>query len=75
MKELNLELSIPFQKLQFVKKSKAASTFLPGIGQYMNNDPLGGTFFLLTDIAVTAGTIIGACCPGELHHPHEHGCC
>ena len=60
MKELNLELSIPFQKMQFVKKSKAASAVLPGIGQYMNNDPLGGTLFLVSNIAVITGTLIGA---------------
>ena len=60
MKEIALDLSIPFQKMQFVKKSKAASAVLPGVGQYMNNDPLRGTLFLISDIAVIAGTLIGA---------------
>jgi hypothetical protein len=60
IKELNLELSIPFQKMQFVKESKAASAIIPGMGQYMNNDPLGGTLFLVSNIAVITGTIIGA---------------
>lgn len=60
MKEVALDLSIPFQKMQFVKKSKVASAILPGFGQYMNNDPLGGTLFLISNIAVTAGTLIGA---------------
>jgi len=60
MKELALDLSIPFQKMQFVKNSKTASAVLPGIGQYMNNDPLSGTLFLISSIAVTAGTLIGA---------------
>ena len=35
MKEIALDLSIPFQKMQFVKKSKAASAVLPGVGQYI----------------------------------------
>ncbi len=46
--------------MQFVKKTKIASAILPGLGQYMNNDPLGGTLFLISDIVVTAGTLIGA---------------
>jgi len=60
MKEAALDLSIPFQKMQYVKKSKIASAILPGLGQYMNDDPLSGTLFLISDIAVTAGTLIGA---------------
>lgn len=60
MKEVALDLSIPFQKMQYVKKSKIASAIFPGIGQFMNEDPASGTFFLLTDIAVTTGTLIGA---------------
>ncbi len=31
MKEVALALSIPFQKMQFVKKSKIASAVLPGM--------------------------------------------
>lgn len=60
MKEVALDLSIPFQKMQHVKESKIASAVLPGLGQYMNNDPLGGTLFLISDITVIAGTLIGA---------------
>ena len=60
MKELALDLSIPFQKMQYVKKSKIASFILPGVGQYLNDDPLGGTLFLVSDLAITTGTLIGA---------------
>ena len=60
LREVALDLSIPFQKMQFVKKSKVASAILPGFGQYMNKDPLSGTLFLLSNIAVTAGTLVGA---------------
>lgn len=60
MKELALDLSIPYQKMQYVKKSKMASFILPGAGQYMNDDPLGGTIFIVTNLAITTGTLIGA---------------
>ena len=60
MKEVALDLSIPFQKMQYVKKSKTASAIIPGLGQFMNDDPASGTFFLLTDISVITGTLIGA---------------
>ena len=33
---------------------------MPGIGQYMNKDPLNGTLFLVSNIAVITGTLIGA---------------
>ena len=32
----------------------------PGMGQYMNHDTLGGTLFLIGDLAVFAGTLVGA---------------
>ena len=60
MKDLALELSIPFQKMQYVKESKTASAVFPGMGQYMNDDPVNGTLFLLSHLSVTAGTLIGA---------------
>lgn len=60
MKKLNLELSIPFQKMKYVKESEMASAVFPGFGQYMNDDPLGGTLFIVSNIAVITGTIIGA---------------
>ena len=60
MKGIALDLSIPYQKMQYVKKSKIASFILPGTGQYLNDDPLGGTIFLVSDLAITAGTLVGA---------------
>ena len=60
MRILALDLSIPFQKIQYVKESKTASAIFPGMGQYMNDDPLSGTFFLISHLTVTAGTLIGA---------------
>jgi hypothetical protein len=60
MKALALDLSIPWQKIQYVKDSKMASAIFPGMGQYMNDDALNGTLFLITHLTVTAGTLIGA---------------
>ena len=60
LKEIALDLSISFQKMQYVNKSKKASFILPGTGQFMNDDPLGGTLFLISDMAVTAGILAGA---------------
>lgn len=60
MKDLALDLSIPFQKIQYVNESKTASAIFPGMGQYMNDDPMTGTLFLVSHLTVTAGTLIGA---------------
>ncbi len=60
MKDLALDLSIPFQKMQYVNKSKKASFILPGTGQFLNNDPLGGSLFLVSNLAISTGTLIGA---------------
>ncbi len=63
LKELHAlasELSIRYQELAYMKKVRFASLMLPGAGQYMNGDALSGTLFLLGDIAVTAGTLIGS---------------
>lgn len=52
-------LSIPAQKNAFVKRSATASFFVPGLGQFMNDEPLLGTAFLLGDLAITAGATVG----------------
>ncbi len=60
LKALSMDLSIPFQKIQYVRKSKIASAVFPGVGQYMNDDAIGGTLFMLSNIAVISGTLITA---------------
>lgn len=52
-------LSIPAQKNAYVKRSASASFFVPGLGQFMNDEPLLGTAFLLGDLAITTGGTIG----------------
>jgi len=54
------QLSIAYRQEQHINKSRAISFMHPGMGQYMNRDALGGTLFLIGDLAVVAGTLVGA---------------
>jgi len=54
------EISIAYQKAAYVSKSRAASFMLPGIGQFMNDDPGMGALFLGLDLAAGVGTLLGA---------------
>lgn len=62
-------LSIARQEWAYVKRSEAASYFFPGAGQYLNGAPGTGTLFLAGNLAVIAGTIVGAyfLLPSDLH--------
>ena len=53
-------VSIVMQKIQYVQKVRRASFLLPGAGQFMTGDALGGSLFLAGDIALITGTLIGA---------------
>ena len=57
---LALDLSVPVQKIRFIERSRTASFILPGSGQFLNRDPLDGTLFLLSTLALTAGQLVGA---------------
>lgn len=59
IEELAGELSIPAQKTAYERKSALASMFMPGAGQFMNDDPLSGALFVAGDLAITAGTLVG----------------
>ncbi len=58
--EIAGELSIPLQKEFYVARSGFASAIQPGLGQFMNGDAVSGSLFLAGDIAIAAGTLIGA---------------
>jgi hypothetical protein len=60
MEKMAGEISIAVQKTWYVRRAKTASRVLPGAGQFMTGDPLGGSLFLLGDAAVISGTLIGA---------------
>jgi hypothetical protein len=58
--ELLGEISIAYQKAAYVSKSRAMSMMLPGLGQFMNDDPGMGALFLSLDIVTGVGMLLGA---------------
>jgi hypothetical protein len=54
------EISIAYQKAAYVSKSRAASFMLPGMGQFMNDDPGAGALFLSIDLLTGVGMLLGA---------------
>ena len=60
LKQINMDLSVPLQKIQFIKKSEMASRMIPGMGQFINKEVLGGTLFLVSSLAIKAGSLVGA---------------
>lgn len=58
--ELLGEISIAYQKAAYVSKSRAASFVLPGMGQFMNDDPGSGALFLSLDVLTGVGALLGA---------------
>ncbi len=60
LEKITGQVSIAVQKSWYVRRAKTASKALPGAGQFMTGDPLGGSLFLLADAAVVSGTLIGA---------------
>jgi hypothetical protein len=54
------EISVARQKDAYVQRARAASFMVPGVGQFMGGDPVGGSLFLAGDVALFAGTVLGA---------------
>jgi len=57
---LAARISIAEQQDRYVQKARSASWHLPGVGQFMTGDSLGGSLFLAGGVTVIAGTLIGA---------------
>jgi hypothetical protein len=53
-------LSVAMRQEAWIHGSAMASLALPGLGQFMNRDPLGGSLYLAGSAAVAAGTLAGA---------------
>jgi hypothetical protein len=53
-------ISVSRQEARYVQRARVASRFVPGAGQFLTGDTLGGALFLGGDIALVAGTLIGA---------------
>ena len=53
-------LSVAMRQEAWIHGSRMASLALPGLGQFLNRDPLGGSLYLAGSAAVAAGTLVGA---------------
>ena len=53
------QLSVVQQKSAYIKKSAYKSFMIPGLGQFMNGEPLSGALYLTADLAIAAGTLVG----------------
>ncbi|MCX7029917.1 MAG: hypothetical protein NTU62_07315 [Spirochaetes bacterium] len=53
-------LSVAMQQEAWIHGSAMSSLALPGLGQFLNRDPLGGSLYLVGSAAVAAGTLVGA---------------
>jgi pyruvate/2-oxoglutarate dehydrogenase complex dihydrolipoamide acyltransferase (E2) component len=53
-------LAIAVQKERYVQRARNASFMLPGLGQFMTGDTLGGWLFVAWDVTVLAGTLLSA---------------
>jgi hypothetical protein len=60
LQELLGRLSVARQKTAFIARSRAMSMMMPGLGELVNKDKVGGALFMTADLALLAGTIIGA---------------
>jgi hypothetical protein len=60
LEELLGRLSVAQQKAAFIARSKAMSMMMPGLGQFVNKDAVSGALFLTADLALIAGTLVGA---------------
>ncbi len=60
LEKLKGQVSIALQKEAYVRKAAMASFALPGVGQFRTGDTLGGALFLAGDLALVAGTLVGA---------------
>ena len=68
-------VSVELQEASFIRHSQMASKIIPGMGQFMNGEALSGTLFLLSDIVLVAGTLVGSyfLLPAELQiNPFDH---
>jgi hypothetical protein len=60
LRDIAGRLSVAGQKDRYVARSRAMSFMMPGSGQFLNKDYGAGAAFLAADLAVVAGTLVGA---------------
>lgn len=59
VQDLAGELSIPMQQSAYVQKARIASMIMPGMGQFITGDTVGGALYAAADVAIAAGTMVG----------------
>ena len=59
LEKLEGQISVAIQKEEYVRRTAAASFFLPGLGQFRTGDTTNGALFLAGDLAVAAGALLG----------------
>lgn len=60
IEKITAHIAIAVQKERYVQKVRAASFTLPGVGQFIAGDNLGGWLFVAWDVTVLAGTLLSA---------------
>jgi pyruvate/2-oxoglutarate dehydrogenase complex dihydrolipoamide acyltransferase (E2) component len=60
VEKIAAHLAIAMQKERYVQRVQQASFALPGVGQFMAGDILGGWLFAAWDVTVLAGTVVSA---------------
>jgi hypothetical protein len=53
-------VSVAEQNARYVERARAASRMLPGVGQFMTGDAVGGSLYFAADIALMTGVLIAA---------------
>jgi hypothetical protein len=60
IEKITAHLEIAIQKERYVERVRNASFLLPGVGQFIAGDTLGGWLFVAWDVTVFAGTLVSA---------------
>ncbi len=60
VEKIAAHLAIAVQKERYVQRVQRASFMLPGAGQFMTGDTLGGWLFVAWDLTVLVGTVVSA---------------
>ncbi len=53
-------ISVAEQNARSIERARAASRMLPGVGQFMTGDAVGGSLYFAADIALMTGMLIAA---------------
>jgi pyruvate/2-oxoglutarate dehydrogenase complex dihydrolipoamide acyltransferase (E2) component len=60
IEKITAHIALAAQKERYVQRIRNASLLLPGLGQFMTGDTLGGWLFVAWDVTVLGGTLVSA---------------